>query len=76
MVMASPPPSNQMVTFANYSEFAHHLWLLFSVHEILNTIFALLGFSTYGATNLVNSGMRESESVEYHSYRHSFTHMP
>lgn len=64
------------VTPPNYLEFAHHLWLTYSVHELLNSEQGLPEFASYGGNNLHASGMPESEIFEYHTYRHCFPHVP
>jgi hypothetical protein len=58
------------------ADFAHHLWLTYSVHEQHNAQLGLPTFTTYGDAALVNTDMPESELREYNSCRHSFPHVP
>jgi hypothetical protein len=58
------------------TDFVHHLWMTYSVHEQHNIQLGLPMFTTYGAAALAHSGMPESEIREYNSCRHAFPHVP
>jgi hypothetical protein len=69
-------PSVAPIPVIKYADFVHHLWYSFSVHEILNIQLGLPEFHTSGAINLADPAMPPSEIQEFHTYRHSFPHIP
>jgi hypothetical protein len=78
-----PPTAAPMTTshcapapHSSPTDFAHHLWLTYSIHEQHNAQLGLPTFTTYGDAALVNTDMPESELQEYNSCRHSFPHVP
>jgi hypothetical protein len=58
------------------TDFAHHLWMIYSVHEQHNIQLGLPIFSSYGTVVLAHSGMPDSKIREYNSCRHAFPHVP
>ena len=84
-IRTSPPrqgaSTNQQSTTTpviepNFSSFSDLLWLSFSVHKQLNIHRGLLEYSTYDTVQLTTSVMPVAEQYEFHTYRHSFPHVP
>jgi hypothetical protein len=72
--LPAPQPAPTPQTSPN--DFAHHLWLMYSIHEQQNVQLGLPPFTAYGVDALINSGLPESEIREFNSYKHAFPHVP
>ena len=70
------PPTVTPAPIVNHADFVQHLWYGFSVHEMINTQLGLPESRTFLASNLADSIMPASEIKEFHTYRHSFPHVP
>lgn len=66
-------PITNSPTFVDY---AHHLWLSFSVHEYLNNQRGIAEYTSYAAVTNGSCGMPDTEVSEFHSCSHSFPHVP
>jgi hypothetical protein len=68
------PPYDNIGQTATTSpaDFAHHLWMIHSVHEHHSIQIGLPTFTLYGAAALPHSGMLDSETSEYNACRHAF----
>jgi hypothetical protein len=71
-----PTPKPAPTPQTSLNDFAHHLWLTYSVHEQQNVQLGLPPFIAYGADALINFGMPESEIREFNSCKHAFPHVP
>jgi hypothetical protein len=71
-----PAPQLAPTPQTSLNDFAHHLWLTYSVHEQQNVQLGLPPFTVYGADALINSDMPESKLREFNSCKHAFPHKP
>lgn len=60
----------------NYANYAHHLWLSFSVHQHLNALQGVAEYTTYAKVTESSGGMPANEVSEFHKCRHSFPNVP
>lgn len=70
------PLPNTPANPPSFPDFANFLWLSFSVHQQINSERGSSEYTTYGGITVSSCGMPDDEVREFHSYRHSFPHVP